>query len=412
MKTVSSSDLHGWLQERIDDLLQDYRLDLSRHIDRIIEATNGISESSDLLLQEVVVDGELTIPGAASKLSSQLKTIVAELKFPEKLTHASVQNLLESLEELLKKSTTAGRRYIPRLPKIHKKVIKELDFHIRVVSQEYQKIKKIFDKNKLPQQLDTLTESVIDLGQKTEQLAIILDKLAELQNQQSATVEKIEEQEEGIEQFRVESGLAEIEAIRREIDAIRMLVTNQLNFLKKPLRKLSQSAGGTLMISSTAIEGANAYSADSWRAFQEDAENLEKLKASLSALSNAVQAGKIKFKQSIDRKILERKAEICDKAAIDELRARFSILNARREELVSGVSTDERRELEKTLERAQWEHRDIKAEITHSEEKMKRATESIKSLKKKIEQSLKHHLNDEVQIELPEKIQVHLDKTG
>lgn len=410
MKLVSSSELRGWLQERIDDVLVDYRSDLTRHIDRILQAVDKISESADLLLQEVVVDGELTVPGAASKLSSQLKNLGADLQVPEILTHTSVQDLLESIEELLRGSTLAGRRYIPRLPKIHKKIIKELDYQIRTVNQEYRKIKKIAEKNKLPHELDIIAESAKELEQKTEQLGILIDRLAKLRDQQTVIVGKIEEQQEGIEHFRVESGLVEIEKIRHEIDAIRMLVTNHLNFLKKPLRKLSQSAGSAVMISSTAVDGADAYSSDPWRAFQEDAEDLEKLKAGLSALADAVQAGKIKFKPSIVRKVLERKTEICEKAQIDELHASFSSLSVRQQELMSGVSIDERRKLEKTLERAQWEHRDIEAEIRQYEEKMKRAIESLKALKKKIERALKRHLKDDIQIEFPEEVHAVLEE--
>ncbi|MFX1563073.1 MAG: hypothetical protein ACFFDP_07170 [Promethearchaeota archaeon] len=411
MKLVESSELCSWLAERIDDLLVDYRSDLNRHIDRILQAVDRISESADLLLQEVVVDGELTVPGAASKLSSQLKTLGSDLEVPEKLTHASVQELIESVEELLKGSTLAGRRYIPRLPKIHKKIIKELDYQIRTVDQEYRKIKKIAEKNKLPQELDKIAESAEELEQKTLQLSNLIAKLAELNNQQLATVDKIEEQQEGIEHFRVESGLVEIEKIRREIDAIRMLVTNQLNFLKKPFRKLSQSAGSAVMISSTAVEGADTYSADPWRAFQDDEEDLEKLKAGLGALTDAIEEGKIKFKPSLARKVLARKTKICDRAEIDELRASFSTLSARQQELKSGVSVDERRELEKTLERVQWEHRDIKSEIKQSEEKMKRVTESLKNLRKKIERALKRFLKDEIQIKFPEEVQGVLEKT-
>jgi predicted nucleic acid-binding Zn-ribbon protein len=410
LKPVSSSELCSWLQERVDDLLQDYRLDLTRHIDRIMQAIEKISESSDLLLQEVVIDGELTVPGAASKLSSQLKTLGANLEVPDVLTHTSVRDLLESIEELLRGSTLAGRRYIPRLPKIHKKIIKELDYQIRTINQEYQKIRKIADKNKLPQQLDSISEFAEELEQKTEQLSNLIDILANLRSQKNESVSRIEEQQEDIEHFRVESGLVEIEKIRREIDAIRMLVMNQLNFLKKPLRKLSQSVGSDLMVSSTAVEGADKYSADPWQAFQEDSENLEKLKAGLSALADAIQSGKIKFKQSIVRKVIERETEICEKAALDKLRQSFSSLDVRRQELKSGVSVDERRELEKTLERVKWEHRDIKAEIEQSEEKIAKIVETLRTLKKKIERELKRHLNDEVQIEFPEKVHAILEK--
>jgi hypothetical protein len=408
---IEYNELGAWVVERTADLLADYRSDILRPIEKIQQALLKIEESTELLLEEVVLDGELTVPGAASKLSEALRSQGADLEFPKEPSFASVQELLEKLESFLRGSHEAGRRYIPRLPKAHKRAIKELDYQIRTISNAYQKIKKISEKTKLPKELDLLAQEVEDLKQKTQQLITLSERLVELEKRKTELTDRLETREKAVEQFHSSSGLSEIDTIHREIDAIRMLVTNQLNFLKKPLKKLSQAAGTSMMLSSTAVEGADAYSTDPWQAFGQDRENLSKLKACLTALSKAVQTGKLRFKQSIDRRIVERKEEICGKAALDELIQRYSSLIERKQELESGISTEEQRDLHKALERAKWEQRDIKAEITHGEEQKTRIAKILASLKNKVEKMITRITKEDVRITFPDQVLSLLDES-
>lgn len=408
VSVVNVHDLPDWFSKQTEDLLFNYRADIRRHLDRIEDALQNTSDSAEQLLEEVVIDGELTVPGAASKLVSRMKSATAEVPIPDTITYSSVEKLLADLEAYLREATDAGRRYIPRLPKVHKRIIKELDYQFRTIGQGYQKIKKIWEKDKLPKQLDLIRQEVEEIDQRAKQVVKLSEQLAELHAQKAKMAGKIAEQHDDIEQFRKASGLTEIDGIRREIDSIRMIVTNQLNFLKKPFKKLSQAAGRIVMISSTAGEGAETYSNDPWQAFQDDTETLEKLKTALTALADAIETGKIKFKTSLNRKATDRREEICNKRTLDEYRQRFSTLEARREALRSQVSVDERRELEKSLERTKWEQRDIEAEIRHNQEQIERISARLIALQKRLDQSLSRLIKGDVVIEFPEAVQAIL----
>jgi hypothetical protein len=402
--TVLAGELPTWLQAQSRELLVPYRSDIGRHLERVKLAREKIGEAADQLLQEVVVDGELTVPGAAAKLSAQLKTLIGNLQIPEEITYKSVQQLVAGLEELLRGTTEAGRRFVPRLPKVHKRVIKELDFHVRMIGDAYGRIRKAAEKNPLPLELSRLDEQAQEVVEKTQQLIHLVEQLEALRQQKTAAAGKVEEQREGIEHFRVESGLAELDEIRREIDAIRMLVTNQLNFLKKPFKGLTQSAGKTMMVPPTAAEAADAYSMDPWQAFLDDTEGLTKLKEGLTILVDAVRTGKLDFKQAIDRKISERQQEICEKGTLDQLRHRYAALAIRQQDIRSAIPLEQRQALEKTLDRAQWEHRDIEADIAHTEEQVQRIGALLGGLEQKLEKALSRLLRDPVRLEFPAEI--------
>ncbi|MFW9831680.1 MAG: hypothetical protein ACFFD8_07895 [Candidatus Thorarchaeota archaeon] len=406
VSTIGVHELPDWFQKQTEQLLFNYRADIQKQLDRIEEALVNTAETAEQLLEEVVIEGELTVPGAAAKLANRLKGLFDEMEFPETITYSSVEELLGNIESYIRDVTLAGRRYIPRLPKVHKKVVKELDYQFRVISQGYQKIKKLWEKDKLPKQLDQAQEEVDEIDQRSRQLVTLVTRLKELQEEKDHAKDRIEEQQEGIEQFRMESGLAEIDNIRKEIDSIRMIVTNQLNFLKKPFKKLSQAAGKAVMISSTANEGADAYATDPWQAFQKDAETLAKLKAGLNALNDAIQGGKIKFKASLNRKVTERRDQVCEAGALDEYGQRLATLEARKVELGSGISVDERRELEKSLERAEWEHRDASAEIAHHQEQINRISTRLRTLQQHLESSLTKLVREEIALEFPDDVQI------
>jgi hypothetical protein len=342
-----------------------------------------------------------------------LKALFDEVEFPEAITHASVEELLKDLEGYIRDVSIAGQRYIRRLPKVHKRVIKELDYQFRVINQGYQKIKKLFEKEKLPRQLELIQEEVEEIEDRSHQLVKLSEELADLKKQKEKAEGRVEKRQDGIEQFRMDSGLVEIDGIRREVDSIRMVVTNQLNFLKKPFKKLGQAAGQSIMISSDAGEGADAYSADPWRAFQRDTESLSKLKAGLNALTAAIQDKKIKFKASLNRKVIDRRDDVVEKGALDEYRKRFSALDSRKEELESSISVEKRRELERSLERAEWEKRDLGAEIAHAQEQMDKVSARLKTLQKRLEKSLSDILRGSIEIEFPEEVAslLHEDAT-
>jgi hypothetical protein len=397
-------ELPEWFTKQTEDLLFNYRMDIQKHLDRIEEALVKTTETADLLLEEVVIDGEMTVPGAAAKLANRLKTLFDSVEFPEEITYASVEELLQDLEGYIREVTRAGHRYIRRLPQVHKRVVKELDYQFRAINQGYQKIKKVWRKDKLPKQLDQIRDEVEEIEDRSHQVVKLSKDLVELQQQQEKAEGRIEKRQTGIEQFRKDSGLVEIEEIRREIDSIRMIVTNQLNFLKKPFKKLSQAAGQAIMISSTAGEGADAYSADPWQAFQKDTDELARLKAGLNALADAIQEKKIKFKASLNRKVIDRRNQVVEKGALDKYRMRFSALDSRKSEIESSVSIDERRELERSLERAEWEKRDVAAEIAHHEEQIAKVSARLKLLQKRLEKSLSKILRGDIELEFPDEV--------
>ena len=396
--------LPDWFAKQIEDLLFNYRADIQKHLDRIEEALVKTTETADLLLEEVVIDGEMTVPGAAAKLANRLKTLFDSVEFPEEITYASVEELLQELERYIRDVTMAGHRYIRRLPQVHKRVVKELDYQFRAINQGYQKIKKIWEKDKLPKRLDQIRDEVEEIEDRSHQVVKLSKDLVELQQQQEKAEGRIEKRQTGIEQFRKDSGLAEIDEIRREIDSIRMIVTNQLNFLKKPFKKLSQAAGQSIMISSTAGEGADAYSADPWQAFQRDTDGLARLKAGLNALTEAIQEKKIKFKTSLNRKVIDRRDQVVEGGGLDDYRLRFTALDSRKSELESSVSIDERRELEKSLERAEWEKRDVAAEIAHNEEQIMKVSARLRVLQNRLEKSLSSILRGDIEIEFPDEV--------
>ena len=404
MSAIDVYELPAWFTKQTEDLLFNYRTDIQKQMDRIEEALVSSTETADKLLEEVVIDGEMTVPGAASKLAGRLKALFEEVEFPEQITHTSVEELLKDLEGYIRDVSMAGQRYIRRLPKVHKRVIKELDYQFRVINQGYQKIKKIWEKEKLPRQLELIQGEVDEIEDRSHQLVKLAEDLKDLQKQKEQAEGRVEQHQDGIEQFRMDSGLAEIDGIHKEIDSIRMVVTNQLNFLKKPFKKLSQEAGQSIMISSDASEGADAYSADPWQAFQRDTESLSKLKAGLNALASAIQDNKISFKASLNRKVVDRRNQVVEKGALDEYRLRFSTLDSRKEELKSSVSVEERRELEKSLERAEWEKRDLGAEIAHAQEQIERVSARLNTLQKRLEKSLSGILRGSIQIEFPDEV--------
>lgn len=404
MSVIDVYKLPDWFVKQIEDLLFNYRADIQKHLDRIEEALVKTTETADLLLEEVVIDGEMTVPGAAAKLANRLKTLFDSVEFPEEITYASVEELLQELERYIRDVTMAGHRYIRRLPQVHKRVVKELDYQFRAINQGYQKIKKIWEKDKLPKRLDQIRDEVEEIEDRSHQVVKLSKDLVELQQQQEKAEGRIEKRQTGIEQFRKDSGLAEIDEIRREIDSIRMIVTNQLNFLKKPFKKLSQAAGQSIMISSTAGEGADAYSADPWQAFQRDTDGLARLKAGLNALTEAIQEKKIKFKTSLNRKVIDRRDQVVEGGGLDDYRLRFTALDSRKSELESSVSIDERRELEKSLERAEWEKRDVAAEIAHNEEQIMKVSARLRVLQNRLEKSLSSILRGDIEIEFPDEV--------
>jgi DNA repair ATPase RecN len=408
VSVIGVKELPEWFAQQTEELLSGYRVELRRQLDRIDEAFVKSMETSDLLLGEVLLDGEMTVPGAAQKLASQLKSSIENISFPEQLTYSTVDELIADLEGYLRETMMSGRRYIPRLPPVHKKIVKELDYQIRAVDQGYRKIRKIWEKGKVPKQLDTIETDVKEIVQRSDQLMTLVDQLQELKQQQKETAGRVETQREGIDRFRAQSGLDEIDAIRTEIDSIRMLVTNQLNFLKKPFKKLDQAAGTTVMISSLAGEGANSYSSNPWEAFQKDEVDLAQLKAGLRALANAIGERKLSFKQSLNRKILDRQTAVCEQGGLDKYRQRFGVLDSRKNELNAAVSVEDRRELEKSLDRAQWEHRDVTAEINHSNEQIERIAAQLKTLRKRLESSLSRLVREDITLEFPDEVQTIL----
>jgi predicted nucleic acid-binding Zn-ribbon protein len=99
---------------------------------------------------------------------------------------------------------------------------------------------------------------------------------------------------------------------------------------------------------------------------------------------------------------------VVEKGGLDEYRQRFADLSSRKDELETAVSSDERRDLEKSLERAEWEHRDVKSEINHIEEQVARISKRLKTLQKRLESGISKLVRNDIEIEFPDQVKVLL----
>jgi peptidoglycan hydrolase CwlO-like protein len=72
--------------------------------------------------------------------------------------------------------------------------------------------------------------------------------------------------------------------------------------------------------------------------------------------------------------------------------------------LESAVSIEDRRALEKSLDRAEWEKRDVATEIARIQEQMDKVSARLKTLKKRLEKSLSSILRGDIEIEFPDEV--------
>jgi chromosome segregation ATPase len=100
----------------------------------------------------------------------------------------------------------------------------------------------------------------------------------------------------------------------------------------------------------------------------------------------------------------KRQQEICEKGTLDQLRHRYAALAIRQQDIRSAIPLEQRQALEKTLDRAQWEHRDIEADIAHTEEQVQRIGALLGGLEQKLEKALSRLLRDPVRLEFPAEI--------
>lgn len=401
MSQIQITELNDWLRDRLSSKISQAERERDKLLGEIMKATKALPEYCNQLSKKAVQDMEAKRENKAqykaAKALSRLTTLVAETCGSVSIASENDSIALRNLQRDLQKAASEGAR-------VRTDYLRQIrPFYILDMMTFGGNIDKL---RRLSEELHTflvgrgaLLRSLEELDQKMK----AIEKLQTVRDATSAQRKSIEEQLS--EAQRVDTGLREeVDRIRRnekmknygQIDEkLRMmrkeLLRTGFSRLGRPLRKLASiSERGDYPLPIEVRESVHEYLTKPFSTFLRESEGYPRLKAIMTALSNAVSSGKLALKQREAKKVLDRSEQVVSGNSLASIHSEAKNLKAEYDQCILDEETASQvKQMKDLRQNGRSNHslqKELKVELQRSIENEKKANEQIVGMMKEIEE--------------------------
>ncbi len=412
MQEVEFNKINNLIQEVTENLMKPIEKESEKLLKKVDKTLEGIQEISEKLLDDVkkhekpdekVLDTSLK---SAERLSEIYLEKVHELTIPSDISFTSLIELDNNLEDLIKTMLSSGRKYIPRISKsrrLYKAEIVTIDYYLKDLNKTRKELESFLKEKKELRDIDEIQGDINEIesmvrknDELEERKEKILQILKELKSEKASHVEELSD-------LKSEDLIIQIDEIDKEIDSIKSNYIRLLRPLEKPLIKFQKLVhDGEYSLGKEEIEFLKMYIDEPFEGFTKERKDYPSLKRILNAVKELVEAGHLKLKKRMEKKLVNASDAILKKDKISSLRTEYDQLLEKRIEASNQIKeeglktqqksiTREIKNLDKKIKELNNEGKEISKEIRVVRDK-------IDDLKKKIEKSLSGLIGEDIEI--------------
>jgi len=324
--TLNVDQLDKWYRKRLGTQSKDFIKRAEKSYKNVYQTLKYIGTIAGDLEDSARDDSE-TI-GIASRFAMKLDGIVKDFDVRSDITYESTEAMQEEIQRFIQELWGAGARWIRRMDKKHKNMIKLLDTYMKELAKEMKVLSKLLyefswvkDLERIGGRIQTLSELTYSAEGFEEQIRQTQLKINTAKKEHSAAKQAYDE-------FTDTSNVAELLSLDEESEHIGALLRMRLNPLKKQVKKFMQRDTG-VRVSPSGQRAISEYFEDPLTAIIAEPDGTPGLIEGLEGLQKALDTGKLKLKDRLARRASEE-IEAIKNGSLSDLQLQAKELDEKR----------------------------------------------------------------------------------
>ena len=303
----------------------------------------------------------------------------------------------------------AGARWIRRMDKRHKNVIKQLDTYMKELAREMNKIGKLLyeyswvkDLERIGGRIDTLHDLTFSKEIFEEQINQVRQKIKTAQSELAAA-------QKAYDDFTESSNVAELLSLDEQAEHIGSLLRMKLNPLKKQVKKFFQHDTG-VRIGPAGQKALTDYFEDPYLAITVESDGYPGLLEGLAGIEEAIETNKLPLKDRLARRAVEE-IESIRKGDLQKLQNQAKAIENKRHTYANSDVYSKNDELQHNLNEAKKNLEYHSNDLLRIHDEISKQIDKVKEFKTRIESEILESFNEKVTIHVEVSLEPLLEMT-
>ena len=396
MTSLNVEQLQKWYRKQLRTKSKDFIKQAEKSY-RIVEtALKDIEEVSKQFQEDE--DEEIESGGIAARFALKIGEIVSDFYVDKEITYKNTEEMQSEIQHFIQELWGAGARWIRRMDKRYKNVIKSLDTYMKELAREMNKISKLLfeyswvkDLERIGGRIDTLHDLTFSKEIFEEQIRQVRDKIQTAQTEYDSA-------KKAYDDFTDTSNVAELLSLDEQAEHIGSLLRMKLNPLKKQVKKFFQHDTG-VRISPAGQRALTEYFEDPYIAIAEESEGYPNLIEGLTGLQEAIEKRKLPLKDRLARRAVEE-VEAIRNGALQKFQDQAKEIENKRHTYAGSDVYSKNEALQDALNEATKNLEYHRNDLLRIRDDIERQIDKVKEFKTRIETEISDAFSERVTIQI------------
>ncbi len=400
MTNLNVEQLQKWYRKQLKEKSKDFIKQAEKSYKIVETALKDIKELSKEFQYEE--DEDIESGSIATRFAMKVEEIVSDFYVGKEITYENTEAMQGEIQRFIQELWGAGARWIRRMDKRYKNVIKSLDTYMKELAREMNKIGKLLyefswvkDLERIGGRIDTLHDLTFSKEIFESQIRQVRQKIETAQIEYNNTKKAHAE-------FTEVSNVSELLNLDEQAEHIRSLLRMKLNPLKKQVKKFFQHDTG-VRIGPAGQKALTDYFEDPYVAITQEAEGYPVLIEGLVGLEEAIEKGKLPLKDRLARRAIEE-VETIKKGGLQQLQDQAKEIENKRHTYAGSEVYAKNDALQNSLNEARKNLEYHRNDLLRIRDDIKRQIDKVNEFKTRIESeiygSFKEKVNIQVEVSL------------
>ena len=405
MTSLSVEQLQKWYRKQLRKQSKDFIKQAERSY-RIVEtALKDIQEVSQQFKEEE--DEELESGGIAARFALKINEIVSDFYVDKDITYENTEAMQSEIQHFIQELWGAGSRWIRRMDKRYKNVIKSLDSYMKELAREMNKISKLLFEFSWVKDLERIGGRIDTLHDLTFSKEIFEEQIRQVRRKIDTAQKEYDSAKKAYDDFTEASNVTELLSLDEQAEHVNSLMRMKLNPLKKQVKKFFQHDTG-VRIGPAGQKALTEYFEDPYTAITEESDGYPEFLEGLTGLQKAIETKKLPLKDRLKRRAVEE-VESIQKGGLQKLQDLAKEIENKRHTYAGSDVYSKHETLQSALNEATKNLEYHSNDLLRIRDDIARQIDKVKEFKGRIEVELVEAFSESVNIQVEVSLEPLLD---
>ncbi len=395
MTNLTVEQLQKWYRNQLKKSSKDFLKQAERSYKIVESALKDIEELVREFEDEEADEQDMA---TSVRFAGKVKEIVDDFYVEQEITYESTELLQSEIQRFVQDLWEAGRRWIKRMDKRYKTLVKSLDTSLKDLTREMNRIQKLLYEYSWVKDLERIRGRIDTLHDLTFSKEVFEEQIGTVRQKIGTAEEEYDKAKKAYSEFTETSNVAELLSLDEQADRVSSILRMKLNPLKKQVKKFLQHDTG-VRVGPAGQKALIDYFEDPYTAIVGEPEGYPGLMEGLEGLREALEKDRLSMKDRLARRATEE-IDAIGGGSLQEFQSQAKEIEEKRRVYAGSDVYSKSKDLEMTLNEARKNLEYHRNDLLRIRDDITRQIEKVEDFKSRIETDIAKAFNEKVNIQV------------